>query len=73
MVWRPWMMTALDLFGSARCMWGSNFPVDKGSYAFCIGLNAVKRLMSEATVDERNDVFWRTAARHYHLGVAAPP
>ena len=66
-IWRPWMMTALDLFGSARCMWGSNFPVDKGSYAFCIGLNAVKRLMSEAAADERNDVFWRTAAQHYQL------
>ena len=68
--WRPWMMTALDLFGSARCMWGSNFPVDKGSHAFGTGLNAVKRLMAEASVDERHDVFWRTAARHYHLGFA---
>lgn len=66
-VWRPWMMTALDLFGPARCMWGSNFPVDKGSHAFGIGLNAVKRLLSEASAEERHDIFWRTAARHYNL------
>lgn len=65
--WRPWMMTALDVFGSQRCMWGSNFPVDKGSYAMGIGLNAVKRLMADAPPEARHDVFWRTAARHYGL------
>lgn len=64
-VWQPWMMTALDLFGPSRCMWGSNFPVDKGSYRYATGLNAVKRLMAQATPDDRHDLFWRTAARHY--------
>ena len=66
-VWRPWMMTALELFGPQRCMWGSNFPVDKGNYSYGTGLNAVKRLLAEATPEERHDVFWRTAARHYNI------
>ena len=66
-VWRPWMMTALDLFGPARCMWGSNFPVDKGSYSYGTGLNAAQRLLAGATAEERHDVFWRTAARHYNI------
>ena len=70
-IWRPWMMTALDLFGPARCMWGSNFPVDKGSYAMGIGLNAVKRLLSEGSAKDRHDVLWRTAARHYALPLPA--
>ena len=66
-VWRPWMMTTLDLFGPARCMWGSNFPVDKGSYSYAIGLNAIKRLLAEASEEERQDVLWRCAARHYNI------
>lgn len=65
--WKPWVMTALEIFGPSRCMWGSNFPVDKGSYAYGVGLNAYKRLCAGATADERHDIFWRTAARHYGL------
>jgi predicted TIM-barrel fold metal-dependent hydrolase len=68
-VWRPWMMTALELFGPSRCMWGSNFPVDKGSYSYGIGLNAIKRLLTDATPDDRQDVLWRTAARHYNINL----
>ncbi len=66
-VWRPWMLTALELFGAARCMWGSNFPVDKGSYAMGIGLNATKRILAEVTTEERDDIFWRSALRQYRL------
>lgn len=66
-VWQPWMRTALELFGSSRCMWGSNFPVDKGSYSFGTGLNAIKRVLAEASSEERHDVLWRTAARHYNI------
>lgn len=68
-VWRPWVMTALDLFGARRCMWGSNFPVDKGSYSYGTGLNAAKLLLEGASEEERQDVFWRTAARHYNINL----
>ncbi len=65
--WRPWVMTALDLFGPGRCMWGSNFPVDKGSYACGIGLNAMQHLLAGLSANDRDAVFWRTAARVYRL------
>ena len=68
--WRPWMLTALDLFGADRCMWGSNFPVDKGSYAYGVGLNAMQHLMADASASERDDVFWRSAQRTYGLPAA---
>lgn len=68
-VWKPWMMTALDLFGPSRCIWGSNFPVDKGSYGYGIGLNAVKLLLAGATEGERNNVFWRNAHRLYNIAL----
>ena len=48
-------------------MYGSNFPVDKGSYSYRTGLNELKRLISRASEDEKDDVFWRTAKRFYRL------
>ncbi len=70
-VWAPWVSTAVDLFGPSRCMWGSNFPVDKGSYAMGIGLNAYKRLLAGLSPGERDDIFWRTASRCYGLPLAS--
>ena len=32
--WRPYVETCIEAFGAARCMFESNFPVDKGSYAY---------------------------------------
>ena len=65
--WRPWVEHIVASFGANRCMWGSNFPVDKGSYALKVGLNAFKRVVSGASLDEKDDIFWRTAATFYRL------
>lgn len=65
--WSPWIGPCLDAFGAQRCMWGSNFPVDKGSYALKIGLNALKRITSGASEDEKDFIFWRTASEFYRL------
>ena len=29
--WKPYMETCIEAFGADRCMFESNFPVDKGS------------------------------------------
>ena len=65
--WRPWIETCIELFGSRRCMYGSNFPVDKGSYAYGIGLNALKRLLAGASQRAKEDIFWRSAQAFYRL------
>ena len=65
--WRPWIETCVESFGSARCMYESNFNVDKGSYSYGVGLNAMKRIFSGSSPQERADVFWRSAARFYRL------
>ena len=51
--WRPWIESCIEAFGPDRCMYGSNFPVDKGSYGYCVGLNALKRLTAAASSSER--------------------
>jgi predicted TIM-barrel fold metal-dependent hydrolase len=65
--WRPWMERCIELFGARRCMFESNFPVDKGSYAYAVGWNAMKHIAAGAGVEERADLFWRSAARFYRL------
>jgi predicted TIM-barrel fold metal-dependent hydrolase len=69
--WRPWIERCIETFGAARCMFESNFPVDKGSYGYAVGWNAMKRIAGGAGAEEKADLFWRSAARFYRLpGVA---
>jgi predicted TIM-barrel fold metal-dependent hydrolase len=65
--WRPWIETCVEEFGANRCMYGSNFPVDKGSYNLSTGVNAIKRLIVGASRDEKDAIFHRTAQAFYRL------
>ena len=65
--WRPWMETCIEIFGTSRCMFESNYPADRESHAYGSGWNAMKRLAVGATASERDDLFWRTAAKFYRL------
>lgn len=65
--WRPWFEHCIEAFGVARCMFGSNFPADKGSHDYGAGWNAMKRIASGASQAERDDLFWRSASRFYRL------
>ena len=66
--WKPWMETCIEAFGPKRCMFESNFPVDKGSYAYATGWNAFKRLTADASAADRQALFEGTVSRVYRLG-----
>ncbi len=65
--WKPWIETCIAAFGANRCMFESNFPVDKASYSFATGWNAFKRLSAGASAAERQALFEGTASRVYRL------
>ena len=65
--WRPYVETCIESFGADRCMFESNFPVDKGSYSYAVCWNAFKRLASAASAAEKADLFSGTARRVYRL------
>lgn len=65
--WKPWMLFCIDAFGPRRCMFESNFPVDKGSYSFVNGWNAFKKLSIAFTPNERQRLFHDTASQVYKL------
>jgi L-fuconolactonase len=65
--WRPYVETCIEAFGARRCMFQSNFPVDKGSQSYAVYWNACKRLAHKASADEKALLFRETARRVYRL------
>jgi predicted TIM-barrel fold metal-dependent hydrolase len=65
--WRPYIDTCIAAFGPARCMFESNFPVDKISGSYATYWNAFKRLAAGASADEKALLFRDTARRFYNL------
>lgn len=65
--WRPYVETCIGAFGVDRCMFESNFPVDKGMCSYQVLWNAFKRLTAGASAAEKAALFHDTAARVYGL------
>jgi L-fuconolactonase len=63
----PYIMTCIEAFGPDRCIFGSNYPVDKVVAPYGILLNAYKKMLLELTDDEYKAVFSCNARRLYNL------
>jgi L-fuconolactonase len=59
---------AIDCFGVERCMFESNFPVDKQSCSYPVLWNAFKKLVADASETEKQRLFHDTAQEAYRLG-----
>jgi len=64
---RPYFEHMIECFGVERCMFQSNFPVDKVSVSYKVLWNAFKRLTAEYSQAERASLFHDTASRVYSL------
>ena len=51
--WRPYFEAAIEAFGPTRCMFESNFSVDKGMAGYAALWNAFKRVAAGASADEK--------------------
>ena len=65
----PWIAYCIEKFGPSRCMFESNFPVDKVSFSYNVMYNAFKRLSKGYSASERAAMFHDTAARVYRVSV----
>ena len=63
----PFMNYCIEKFGPSRCMFESNFPVDKVSSSYNVMYNAFKRLSKGYSASERADMFHDTAVRVYRI------
>ncbi len=64
-VFRPWIEYCIEVFGTDRCMFASNFPVDgiRGTFDDLYG--AYAELTSALDADDRQKLFATTAERVY--------
>jgi predicted TIM-barrel fold metal-dependent hydrolase len=76
---RPFYDHAIAAFGVDRCMFESNFPVDKVSVSYGVLWNSFKRLTAGYSKNERAKLFHDNAVRVYRLpnrqesSVTSPP
>ena len=66
----PLLDHAIQQFGPDRCMFESNFPVDKISFGYGVLFNAFKRVTRGYSASERASLFHDTAARVYRISDA---
>ena len=59
--------TALEYFSPARCMFESNFPVDKASISYSVLWNGFKKIAKNYSPEERDQLFFETAAKVYRI------
>ena len=57
----------IDVFGAERCMFESNFPVDRVSISYRILWNAFKKIAGDLPENSKSDLFAGTARRIYRL------
>ena len=65
--WRPYIDACIEAFGAERCMFESNFPVDKGTCSYAVIWNAFKRVAGQASATEKQALFSATASKVYGL------
>ena len=58
---------AIECFGPERCMFESNFPVDKLSVSYSVLWNAFKKITARYSDDEKDAMFRGTASRVYRI------
>lgn len=67
--WGDDLRHVIDTFGPHRCMFESNFPVDKQGCSYTVLWNAFQKICTMAgySEDEQSDLFSGTARRFYRL------
>ena len=66
-MWKPYIDTCIEAFGTERAMFESNYPVDRWGASYPVLWNTFKRLTAGASDDEKAALYAGNAARLYGL------
>ncbi|MBN9063376.1 MAG: amidohydrolase family protein [Rhizobiales bacterium] len=64
---RPWINVCLEAYGASRCMFGSNFPVDKSAMGMTTLINAIRRATEGLSEAETSELMAGAAERFYRI------
>jgi len=65
---RPVILETMEIFCPERCMFGSNFPIEKIWTDYATLFNAITSILDKLNVNEKAAVMGETANRVYHPG-----
>jgi predicted TIM-barrel fold metal-dependent hydrolase len=68
---RPWVLHCIESFGTARCVFGTNWPVDRLYSSYDAVVSAYRETVADLTLDEQHDVLHRNAEALYRLNDAS--
>jgi L-fuconolactonase len=69
--WQDEIRFCIDHFGPDRCLFESNFPVDKRGCSYVVLWNTFKRIAAGYSDAEKRDLFHDSAARAYRVPTLA--
>ncbi|MBM3948050.1 MAG: hypothetical protein FJ312_02175 [SAR202 cluster bacterium] len=64
---RPWVLSCVETFGPKRCIFATNWPVDKLFSTYDALIDAYARIIADFTPDEKMDMFSRNALSLYRI------
>lgn len=64
---KRYYLHTIECFGPDRCMFESNFPVDRLSISYQVLWNGLKKIVQDFSEDEKDAMFSGTASRVYRL------
>ena len=64
---KEYYLHTIECFGPDRCMFESNFPVDKLSLSYPVLWNGLKKIVADFSDTEKHAMFFETASRVYRL------
>jgi predicted TIM-barrel fold metal-dependent hydrolase len=64
---RPWVMGVIEAFGVERCMFATNWPVDKLFSSYQTVVDAYRTIISDLSPSEQNALMWENAVRCYGI------
>ncbi len=67
--WGDDICWCIDTFGPSRCMFESNYPVDRDAVGYTVLWNAFQKIAATYSADEQDDLFAGTAARVYRIAL----
>ena len=66
-MWKPYIETCIEAFGTDRAMFESNYPVDRWGATYPVLWNAFKRVTAHYSDDEKAALYAGNAARFYKI------
>lgn len=64
---RPWVLGCIEAFGPHRCMFGTNWPIDRHYGTYRQLVNAYREIVASLTAEEQEAVLRATAERVYRI------